>query len=82
MLKLNGMAFFEGRWVGLGFLFLQTLIRSLCFVWHHVGLVSQMSRPINLGEYQFAVSVSILKDNISIVNLIDQIYLIPRAARF
>lgn len=71
MLKLNGMAFFEGRGVGLGFLFLQTLIRSLCFVWHHVGLASEMSRPVNLGEYQFAVSVSILKHNILIVNFID-----------
>lgn len=65
------MAFFEGRGVGLGFLFLQTLIRSLCFVWHHVGLASQMSRPVNMGEYQFAVSVSKFKDNISTVNFID-----------
>lgn len=65
------MAFFEGRGVRLGCLFLQTLIRILCFVWHHVGLVSQMSRPVDLGDYKFAVSVSILKDNISIVNFID-----------
>lgn len=69
MLKLNKMAFFEGRGVGLGFWFLQTLIRSLCFVWHHVGLVSQMPHSVNMGGYQFAVSVSIFRDNT--VNFID-----------
>lgn len=32
-----------------------------------IGLASQMSRPVNMCEYQFAVSVSKFKDNISTV---------------